>query len=361
MEKIMGLFGSSKKEKEEEEQSQAEAETEVQGDGVQTYIMEPSLQETHDLIHEVLGEAEQVVMGKRPILDLCAVGILAGGNTLFEDNPGLAKTLLANTFAQALGINFKRVQFTPDLLPADITGIYIWNQKDQKFQFRKGPLFCNILLADEINRAPPKTQAALLEAMQEHQVTIEGDTHKLPRPFVTLATQNPIESEGTYPLPDAQLDRFMMKLSVGYPGRPIERAILVKRKQRGKDDHTIKAITNPEKLSEMQQSLEKVRVDDAIIEYIVEIINRTREDPRVRVGSSPRGAQSLFKLSRAMAVLNGRDYVIPDDIKRLSIYTLRHRIILKPEPRIKGVKTEEIVSEILEAVEVPTTQGQLEE
>ena len=355
----MGLFGNKKKE--EEQEPTPEVGTEDQNEGLQTYMMEPSLQETHDLMQAVLAEAEQVVMGKRPILDLTAVGILAGGNILFEDNPGLAKTLLANTFAQALGINFKRVQFTPDLLPADITGIYIWNQKDQKFEFRKGPLFCNLLLADEINRAPPKTQAALLEAMQEHQVTIEGETHILPEPFVTLATQNPIESEGTYPLPDAQLDRFMMKLSMGYPGRPIERAILVKRKQRGKDDHTLQAITTPEKLREMQLSLEKVRIDDSIIEYIVEIIYRTREDPRVKVGSSPRGAQSLFKLSRALAVLSGRDYVIPDDIKRLSIYTLRHRIILKPEPRIKGVKTEEIVSEILEQVEVPTTQGQLED
>ena len=355
----MGLFGNKKKE--EEQEPTPEVGTEDQNEGLQTYMMDPSLQETHDLMQAVLAEAEQVVMGKRPILDLTAVGILAGGNILFEDNPGLAKTLLANTFAQALGINFKRVQLTPDLLPADITGIYIWNQKDQKFEFRKGPLFCNLLLADEINRAPPKTQAALLEAMQEHQVTIEGETHILPEPFVTLATQNPIESEGTYPLPDAQLDRFMMKLSMGYPGRPIERAILVKRKQRGKDDHTLQAITTPEKLREMQLSLEKVRIDDSIIEYIVEIIYRTREDPRVKVGSSPRGAQSLFKLSRALAVLSGRDYVIPDDIKRLSIYTLRHRIILKPEPRIKGVKTEEIVSEILEQVEVPTTQGQLED
>ncbi len=355
----MGLFG--KKKKEEEQEPTPEVGTEEQNEGVQTYMMDPSLQETHDMMQAVLGEAEQVIMGKRPILDLTAVGILAGGNILFEDNPGLAKTLLANTFAQALGINFKRVQFTPDLLPADITGIYIWNQKDQKFEFRKGPLFCNLLLADEINRAPPKTQAALLEAMQEHQVTIEGETHILPEPFVTLATQNPIESEGTYPLPDAQLDRFMIKLSMGYPGRPIERAILVKRKQRGTDAHTLQPITTPEKLREMQLSLEKVKIDDSIIEYIVEIIYRTREDPRVKVGSSPRGAQSLFKLSRALAVLNGRDYVIPDDIKRLSIYTLRHRIILKPEPRIKGVKTEEIVSEILEQVEVPTTQGQLED
>ena len=355
----MSLFGKKKEEKEEEKPE--ETETEEQSDAIQTYIMEPSLQETHDLMHAVLGEVEQVVMGKRPVLDLCAVGILAGGNILFEDNPGLAKTLLSVTFSETLGINFKRVQFTPDLLPADITGIYIWNQKDLKFQFRKGPIFCNLLLADEINRAPPKTQAALLEAMQEHQVTIEGDTHKLPEPFVVLATQNPIESEGTYPLPDAQLDRFMMKLSVGYPGRPIERAILIKRKQRGKDEHDLKAITSPEKLREMQQSLEKVQVDDSIIEYIVEIIHRTREDPRIKVGSSPRGAQSLFKLSRALAVLNGRDYVIPDDIKRLCIYTLRHRMILKPEPRIKGVKTEEIISQILEEVEVPTTQGQLEE
>ena len=355
----MGLFG--KKKTEEEQEATPEVETEEQNEGVQTYMMDPSLQKTHDVMQAVLAEAEQVIMGKRPILDLTAVGILAGGNILFEDNPGLAKTLLANTFAQALGINFKRVQFTPDLLPADITGIYIWNQKDQKFEFRKGPLFCNLLLADEINRAPPKTQAALLEAMQEHQVTIEGETHILPEPFVTLATQNPIESEGTYPLPDAQLDRFMMKLSMGYPGRPIERAILVKRKQRGKDEHELQAITTPEDLREMQVSLEKVKIDDSIIEYIVEIIYRTREDPRVKVGSSPRGAQSLFKLSRALAVLSGRDYVIPDDIKRLSIYTLRHRIILKPEPRIKGVKTEEIVSEILEQVEVPTTQGQLED
>ena len=276
----MGIFGSNKKE--EEQEPTPEVGTEELSEGVQTYMMDPSLQETHDMMQAVLAEAEQVVMGKRPILDLTAVGILAGGNILFEDNPGLAKTLLANTFAQALGINFKRVQFTPDLLPADITGIYIWNQKDQVFQFRKGPLFCNLLLADEINRAPPKTQAALLEAMQEHQVTIEGETHILPEPFVTLATQNPIESEGTYPLPDAQLDRFMMKLSMGYPGRPIERAILVKRKQRGRDDHTLQAVTTPEKLREMQLSLEKVRIDDSIIEYIVEIIYRTREDPRVK-------------------------------------------------------------------------------
>ena len=323
----------------------------------QTYAIDSSIQETAQLANGIIGQSETVVMGKRSVLEMVMVGILAGGNILFEDNPGLAKTLLANTFAQTLGCDFKRVQFTPDLLPADITGIYIWDRKNEEFSFRPGPLFCNILLADEINRAPPKTQAALLEAMQEHQVTVEGTTHSLPSPFVVMATQNPIESEGTYPLPDAQLDRFMIKLSMGYPGRPVERAILTKRKMRMQDDHVLEALANPEKLAEMQQNLEKVQIETSIIEYIVEIVTRTREDPRVQVGSSPRGSQSLFKLSRALAVLSGRDYVIPDDVKRMVIYTLRHRIILKPEPRIKGIQPEEIISDILASVEVPTTQG----
>ena len=323
----------------------------------QTYTMDSSIQESARLANSIIGQSETVVMGKRTVLEMVMVGILAGGNILFEDNPGLAKTLLANTFARTLGCDFKRVQFTPDLLPADITGIYIWDRKNEEFSFRPGPLFCNILLADEINRAPPKTQAALLEAMQEHQVTVEGTTHNLPKPFVVMATQNPIESEGTYPLPDAQLDRFMLKLSMGYPGRPVERAILTKRKMRMQDDHVLEALANPEKLAEMQQNLEKVQIETSIIEYIVEIVTRTREDPRVQVGSSPRGSQSLFKLSRALAVLNGRDYVIPDDVKRMVIYTLRHRLILKPEPRIKGVQPEEILSDILGSVEVPTTQG----
>ncbi len=299
----------------------------------------------------------QHIFGQEHLIDRMLISLLAGGHVLVEGAPGLAKTKAIKALSEGIEADFHRIQFTPDLLPADITGIYIFDRKQNEFDFRPGPLFCNILLADEINRAPPKTQAALLEAMQEHQVTIEGHTHKLPQPFVTVATQNPIESEGTYPLPDAQLDRFMMKLSVGYPGRPIERAIIVKRMQRQKDDHDVKALASPEKLQQMQASLEKVKVDEAIIEYIVEIVTRTREDPRVAVGSSPRGTQSLFKLSRALAVMNGRDYVVPDDIKRLAIYTLRHRIILKPEPRIKGVQTEEIISQILQEVEVPTTQG----
>ncbi|MEE3276674.1 MAG: MoxR family ATPase [Candidatus Thermoplasmatota archaeon] len=337
--------------------SEEEQAEDAQSAVSQTYLTEEGVRETHALADGILSETEQVVLGKRPVLEMVMVGVMAGGNILFEDNPGLAKTLLANTFARALGCKFKRVQFTPDLLPADITGIYIFDRKANDFAFRPGPLFCNILLADEINRAPPKTQAALLEAMQEQQVTLEGETHQLPKPFITIATQNPIESEGTYPLPEAQLDRFMMKLSVGYPGRPIERAIIVKRMQRMQDDHVIRALASPEKLLQMQASLEKVKVDEKIIEYIVEIVSRTREDPRVSVGSSPRGTQALFKLIRALAVLNGRDYVVPDDVKRLAIHALRHRIILKPEPRIKGVQPEEIISQILQEVEVPTTQG----
>ncbi len=316
-----------------------------------------SIEETGKLADVIQAEVGKVVLGKQQNIEMLMAAVLANGNILFEDFPGLAKTLMSNTLADTLGCKFKRIQFTPDLLPADITGSYFFDPEKNKFTFREGPIFCNLLLADEINRAPPKTQAALLEAMQEHQVTIEGHMHKLPQPFITVATQNPIESEGTYPLPDAQLDRFMMKLSVGYPGRPIERAIIVKRMQRQKDDHDVKALASPKKLQQMQASLEKVKVDETIIEYIVEIVTRTREDPRVAVGSSPRGTQSLFKLSRALAVMNGRDYVVPDDIKRLAIYTLRHRIILKPEPRIKGVQPEEIISQILQEVEVPTTQG----
>ena len=341
----------------EKEQAEDDGAKEAESAVSQTYLMDEQVRETHALAEGILGEVEQVVLGKRPVLELVMVGVMAGGNILFEDNPGLAKTLLANTFARVLGCEFKRVQFTPDLLPADITGVYIFDRKTNDFAFRPGPLFCNILLADEINRAPPKTQAALLEAMQEHQVTLEGHTHQLPQPFITVATQNPIESEGTYPLPEAQLDRFIMKLSVGYPGRPIERAIIVKRMQRMKDEHDVRALASPEKLVQMQVSLEKVKVDEKIIEYMVEIVNRTREDPRVAVGSSPRGTQALFKLTRALAVLNGRDYVVPDDVKRLVIHALRHRLILKPEPRIKGVQPEEIISQILQEVEVPTTQG----
>ncbi len=351
----MSIF--SKKESEAEEDAPSLEPAPADMSSVDTYSVDDQVHEAARVSAAILSEVEGVILGKRPVLEMVMVAILGGGHILFEDNPGLAKTLMANTFAEALGCSFKRIQFTPDLLPADITGTYIFDRKEQEFKFRPGPIFCNLLLADEINRAPPKTQAALLEAMQEKQVTIEGVTHKLPNPFLVMATQNPLESEGTYPLPDAQLDRFMMKLAVGYPGRAVEKAILMKRKLRATDDHDVEPLADEGRVQAMQRALEQVHIDPSLMEYIVEVVNLTREDPRVQVGSSPRGALTLFKLSRAVSVLNGRDYVIPDDIKRVAIYGLRHRVMLKPEPRIKGVKPEEIISKILTDVEVPTVQG----
>jgi len=304
-------------------------------------------------MNALMGEVSKAIIGKQEVLQKVAICILGNGHVLFEDFPGLAKTLMANTFANALGCTFKRIQFTPDLLPADITGTYIFDEKDNEFKFRPGPIFTNILLADEINRAPPKTQAALLEAMQEKQVTIEGVTHKLPRPFIVMATQNPIEQEGTYPLPEAQLDRFMMKMSVGYPNREEEKEILMRREMRRKDDVDVEVITNPKKIVDMQGVVEKIHVDPALLTYMVEIVTRTREDPRVLVGSSPRGSLALFKLARARAVLLGRDYITPDDVKDVCIVGLNHRIILKPEPRIRGVLPQDVLKKILNEVPVP--------
>ena len=275
---------------------------------------------------------------------------------LIEDFPGLAKTLMANTFSSALGCKFKRVQFTPDLLPADVMGTYMYDQQAGEFKLRPGPLFTNLLLADEINRAPPKTQAALLEAMEEKQVTIEGITHKLPAPFITMATQNPIEQEGTYPLPEAQMDRFLMKMSMGYPDRQEEKAILQRRKLRGKDDYDIEQVTSPKKVVAMQKALETVHVDPAIMSYIVELVQRTREDHRIITGASPRASQSLFKTSRSSAAIDGRDYVIPDDIKAVALQVVSHRIMLKPESKIRGVTGHHIMRKILSEVPVPVIQ-----
>ena len=304
----------------------------------------------------LMNEVSKVIIGKNENLRRVTVGILSNGNMLLEDFPGLAKTLLANTFARALGCKFKRVQFTPDLLPSDIMGTYMYDQKSGEFKLRAGPLFSNILLADEINRAPPKTQAALLEAMEEKQVTIEGITHKLPAPFVVLATQNPIEQEGTYPLPEAQMDRFMMKMSMGYPDRQEEKSILQRRKLRGKDDYDIEPITSPKKVVAMQKALETVHVDTAILSYIVELVHRTREDHRVITGASPRASQSLFKTARASAAIDGRDYVIPDDIKAVALQVVSHRIVLKPESKIRGVTGQHIMRKILSEVPVPVIQ-----
>ena len=301
----------------------------------------------------ITDEISNVVLGKEQTIEILMAGVLANGNILFEDYPGLAKTLMSNTLADILGCDFKRIQFTPDLLPADITGSYFYDPEKNKFTFRKGPIFCNILLADEINRAPPKTQAALLEAMQEKQITIEGTTHKLSRPFIVLATQNPIEYEGTYPLPEAQMDRFLIKIGVGYPDEDVEVGILQARADRKKDSFTVKVLSTPAKVVEMHKSIEEVYVKKEVMKYMVELVQSTRRDMRVAVGSSPRGSLGLFKLSRALAVLSGRDYVVPDDVKRAAIPVLGHRVILKPDARIRGVKAEEIISELLMTVEVP--------
>jgi len=301
----------------------------------------------------LMNEVGKAIVGKKNILENVLLSILADGHTLLEDFPGLAKSLMVMTFADALGCKYRRIQFTPDLLPSDITGTYIYDEKDNEFKFRPGPIFANIILADEINRAPPKTQAAMLEAMQERQVSIEGVTHKLPRPFIVMATQNPIEQEGTYPLPEAQVDRFMQKFSMGYPSREDEREILIRRMGRGKDQVDVNVVTSPEKIIQMQQTIEKVHLDPALLTYIVEVVTRTREDPRVVVGASPRGSLALFKLGRARAVLFGRDFITPDDIKAIAINALHHRIILKPEPRIRGVLPQDILNKILAEVPVP--------
>ena len=302
----------------------------------------------------ISAEVQKVIIGKSHVIDNVLINILSNGNLLFEDYPGLAKTLMTNTFADALGCDFKRVQFTPDLLPADITGTNIYDAKKGEFTFKPGPIFCNLLLSDEINRAPPKTQAALLEAMQEKQVTIGVVTHKLPAPFLTMATQNPVEQEGTYPLPEAQLDRFMFKMSVGYPNRADEDEILARRVARKKDDVEVETITDPARVVAMQEACEEVYVDPAVRMYMVEIVTRTREDPRVLVGSSPRGSQALLKTSRAAAAMSGRDFITPDDVKSVAVLAVSHRLILKPEHQIKGLENEEVVSDILRQVPVPT-------
>ena len=302
----------------------------------------------------IAAEVQKVIIGKAHVIDNVLVNILANGNLLFEDYPGLAKTLMTNTFADALGCDFKRVQFTPDLLPADITGTNIYDAKKGEFTFKPGPIFCNLLLSDEINRAPPKTQAALLEAMQEKQVTIGTVTHKLPAPFLTMATQNPVEQEGTYPLPEAQLDRFMFKMSVGYPDRADEDEILSRRIARKKDAVDVEVITDPQRVIAMQQAIEDVYVDPAIRMYMVELVARTREDPRVLVGSSPRGSQALLKTGRAAAAMRGRDFVTPDDVKSVAVLAIAHRLILKPEHQIKGLENDEVIQTILGQVPVPT-------
>lgn len=309
-----------------------------------------------DIPQKLLDQLSSIIIGKKNVIESVMLAILSGGHVLFEDYPGLAKTLIARSFAIATGAVFKRIQFTPDLLPADITGTFVLNRQNSQFELRKGPIFTNFLLADEINRAPPRTQSALLEAMQEKQVTIENETLKLEEPFIVLATQNPIEYEGTYPLPEAQLDRFIMKLEVGYPEQDQEEKILKDRMERKQDEISPEKITTPPLLLEMQRSVEEVHVDEAIFKYITEIVRATRSHQDVEVGASPRGSLALFKLSRARAWLNQRSYVLPDDVKAICVPALSHRLILKPEQWLRGGKAaSQIIKEILSKVPVPKT------
>jgi len=305
---------------------------------------------------QLVDEVGTVVVGKKNMLKYVILGILTDGHILFEDYPGLAKTLTAKTFSSAMGCKFSRVQFTPDLLPADITGTYVYSQKTGEFKLIRGPIFTDVLLADEINRAPPKTQAALLEAMQERQTTLEGETYPLNRPFLVMATQNPIEYEGTYPLPEAQIDRFIMRLSVGYPDEPEEQEILHRMEHGDIHDLSVKKVVDPERIINMQEAIKQVYIDDDIQNYIVKLVQITRSEPRVEVGISPRGSIALFKLSKAHAAFYGRDYVVPDDVKNVAVPALAHRLILKPESRVRGVNPESIVKEILNTIPVPTVE-----
>ena len=303
---------------------------------------------------KIIEEVEKAIVGKRETLRrLLAAFLSSGGHILIEDYPGLAKTLIANSFATALGLQFKRIQFTPDLLPGDITGGYIFDNIQNKFILRKGPLFTNILLADEINRASPKTQSALLEAMQEYQVTLEGDTLELPNPFMVVATQNPIEYEGTFPLPEAQLDRFVVKLHVGYPNREEEYEILERRRRRKQDLVSLNPIVTPQIFSAMRQLVEDVFVHPDVERYIVDLVAKTRDHRQVAIGVSPRGSLALLKLTRAWAVIHGRNYVVPDDVKQFAHDALSHRIIL--EPSLWGSKTIEdtVIEEVVQSVRVP--------
>ena len=310
------------------------------------------------LAGSILDEVEVAVVGKRPALELVLSTVLAGGHVLLEDFPGLGKTLAARSFAQTLGLTFTRVQFTPDMLPGDLTGSFIYDQRSSEFAFRKGPLFTGLLLADEINRTPPKTQSALLESMQEHQVTVEGETFALPAPFVVLATANPVEYEGTYPLPEAQLDRFLTRIAFGYPSSAEETEVLQRRLARRREEQTLRAVTDPPTLLAMQAAIETVTVDDTVTRYCVDLAAATRSHAHILVGASPRGALGLLLAARALAVVRGRDFVVPEDVKAVAHAVLRHRLTLKPELWMTRVTSGTVVSDVLGSVAAPSPREQ---
>ena len=315
--------------------------------------MSASLDQTRSSGKAILDELERVVVGKRAVLELVLIGMLSRGHILLEDFPGLAKTLIARSFAQVLGMRFNRIQFTPDLLPSDITGSSLYDQREAIFRFRKGPVFTNLLLGDEINRAPPKTQAALLEAMQEGQVSVDEQTYVLDQPFVVIATENPIEYEGTYPLPEAQLDRFMLRTGVGYPQRDEEWEILRRRAERDTDEVLLEVIVDASELIEMQDSLELVHVSRPIGLYIVDLVTATRSHPDVEVGASPRGALALLKVARGHALMSDRDFITPEDVKAIAEPVLAHRLTLRPEMWVRKVSGADVVRSVLERVPAP--------
>ncbi|RAG82738.1 ATPase [Streptacidiphilus pinicola] len=308
--------------------------------------------------HAVLDEIERAVVGKRPALELVMLGVLAGGHVLIEDLPGLGKTLLARSFSTVLGLDFRRIQFTPDLLPSDVTGAPFYDQRTGEMVFRPGPVFANLLLADEINRTPPKTQAALLEAMAEAQVSIDGVTRPLPKPFVVIATNNPIEYEGTYQLPEAQLDRFLLRVRMGYLPVFEEAAMLRRRLDRDTAEAELSTLSNPGEVVAMRDALERVEVNDDLVDYIIALIDATRRHAQIQVGASPRGGLALVQLARARAVMAGRDYVIPEDVKAVALPALAHRVTLKPELWVRRISADDVIAGVVQSVPTPQTTPQ---
>jgi MoxR-like ATPase len=302
--------------------------------------------------NRIVANVAQVIVGKDEVIELCLVALLCEGHVLLEDVPGIGKTTLAKAIARSVGCTFRRIQFTPDLLPSDVTGILYFNQKLQDFEYRPGPIMSQVVLADEINRATPRTQSALLEAMQERQVTVDLETMPLPRPFIVLATQNPIELEGTFPLPEAQIDRFLMRVALGYPSKEDEDAILLRYEKSDPLD-TLEAVISAEGLQEMQGEIRTVLVEDSVREYIVDVVRATRDHGAVELGVSPRGTLALYRTAQALAAVRGRSFVIPDDVKLLAPPVLTHRIIISPQTRLRGRRPEEVVAEIVESVPVP--------
>lgn len=313
-------------------------------------------EEVGPIAERVLSELERAVVGKREALELVLLGLLADGHVLIDDYPGLAKTLMARSIARVLGLGFSRIQFTPDLMPADVTGSVVFNQRSREFELRRGPVFSDLLLGDEVNRAPPKTQAALLEAMGERQVTIDGTTHPLGRPFLVIATQNPIEYEGTYPLPEAQLDRFLLRTGIGYPAEGHEAEMVARRLHRRTDEVALARVVDLPTVVAMQDAVELVHVDTALVGYVVSLVAATRANARIEVGASPRGSLAVVKLARARAAVSGRDFVVPDDVKAVAVPALAHRLILRTELWVRRVRPEEVMADILGEVPVPTVE-----